>query len=348
MKKINRLLLLSFTAIALAGFTTSRELHNKPVSIILDTDIGPDTDDAGAVAVLHAFANSGEATILGMMCNTTAEWGAPCLDAFNTYYGRPDIPVGTLKQNGSSGDSPEWNGYSYNRYIATYFPNDLKSGNKAPDATLLYRRLLHSQPDNSVVIVSVGALTNLRNLLKSKADKYSKLAGLELVGKKVKLLSLMAGGYPEGKEKDPNFSMDLAASIETMKDWPSPIVFSGVEIGKNIKSAGRLIETQENNPIREAYIQWDSWFWKKWEPEKYKERSIHQHDSYDQTSVIYGVKGAMDLWDLSENGTNTVYPHASNKWLKSKNGKHRFLIQKKSPEAVANYIDSLMMQKPKK
>jgi inosine-uridine nucleoside N-ribohydrolase len=320
----------------------------KPVPVILDTDIGPDVDDAGCVATLHALANNGEAKILGIMCNTTTEWGAPCLDAFNTYYGRPNTPIGTLKGKGSSGDSPEWNGYAYNKYIATHFPNDLRSGNNAPDAAILYRKLLAGQPDNGVIIISVGALSNLRNLLITKPDRYSKLTGLALVRKKVKLLSLMAGGYPKGKENDPNFSMDLEASIQVIKDWPSLIVFSGVEIGEHIKTASALIETEEENPIRAAYIQWDSHFWRKWEPDKYKEGSIHQHNSYDQTSVVYGVKGAMDLWDVSENGTNMVYADGSNQWVKSPTGHHRFLIQKKAPEEIAGMIDDLMVQKPLK
>jgi hypothetical protein len=156
----------------------------------------------------------------------------------------------------------------------------------------------------------------------------------------------MAGGYPKGKEKDPNFFMDIEASIKTIKDWPSPIVFSGVEIGERVQSGETLISTEEKNPIREAYIQWDSHFWRKWEPEKYKERSIHQHNSYDQTSVVYAVRGSADLWNLSPTGTNTVYPDGSNKWINSKLGKHRFLIQKKAPEEIGKLIDSLMIQKP--
>ena len=69
----------------------------QPVPIILDTDICPDCDDAGAVALLHVLSSKGEATILGMGCCTSNPWGAPCLDALNTYCGRSEIPVGTYK-----------------------------------------------------------------------------------------------------------------------------------------------------------------------------------------------------------------------------------------------------------
>lgn len=38
-----------------------------PVSVILGTDMGPDVDDAGALAMLHAFADGGKARLLGVM-----------------------------------------------------------------------------------------------------------------------------------------------------------------------------------------------------------------------------------------------------------------------------------------
>ena len=71
----------------------------NPVPIILDTDIGPDCDDAGAMAVLHVLANNNEAEILGIMCCTSSQWGAPCIDAINTYYGRGYLPVGTYTKS---------------------------------------------------------------------------------------------------------------------------------------------------------------------------------------------------------------------------------------------------------
>lgn len=36
----------------------------EPVKIIFDTDLGPDYDDVGALAFLHAMADSGKAEIL--------------------------------------------------------------------------------------------------------------------------------------------------------------------------------------------------------------------------------------------------------------------------------------------
>lgn len=67
--------------------------HNA-VRVILDTDLGIDVDDAGALAVLHALADKGEAKILATVANVNDPHAPGALDAINTYYGRPNIPVG--------------------------------------------------------------------------------------------------------------------------------------------------------------------------------------------------------------------------------------------------------------
>ncbi|MEO7960153.1 MAG: nucleoside hydrolase, partial [Ginsengibacter sp.] len=63
----------------------------QPVSIIFDTDIAPDYDDVGAMALLHAFADSGEAKILATVSCNAFETTAPTLSVLNTYFKRPEI-----------------------------------------------------------------------------------------------------------------------------------------------------------------------------------------------------------------------------------------------------------------
>lgn len=62
--------------------------------------------------------------------------------------------------NSGTGPNPEeW----YHETVPDY-PHNLASGNNAPDAVELYRKILATQPDNSVTIVVVGWLTNMANL----------------------------------------------------------------------------------------------------------------------------------------------------------------------------------------
>ena len=129
--------------------------------MILDTDMGSDVDDVGAVAVLHALANRGEAKILAMGVSIKNPWTPLCLDALNTYFHRPEIPLGVVKGAALTDSS------KYARQIAQEYPHSLQSADSLPDAALLYRKILARQPDGSVVMISIGTLTNLRNLLQT-------------------------------------------------------------------------------------------------------------------------------------------------------------------------------------
>src|ERR1700685_3912384 len=129
--------------------------ERHPVPVILDTDMAGDVDDVGSVAVLHALANRGEAKILAMGVCVKNPWTHLCLDALNTYFQRPEIPLGVVKGPAFKERS------AYARQIAQEYPHALKRAEDAPDAAALYRQVLARQPDRSVVIVSIGFLTNL-------------------------------------------------------------------------------------------------------------------------------------------------------------------------------------------
>src|SRR5579862_7346615 len=75
-------------AAALAG--------QEPARVIVDTDMLTDCDDAGALAVLHALADLGEVSILGIVLNGIDEHGkhGAVVSAIDTYYHRGDLPIG--------------------------------------------------------------------------------------------------------------------------------------------------------------------------------------------------------------------------------------------------------------
>ena len=73
-----------------------------PVDVIFDTDMALDVDDVGALALLHALADRGEARLLAIGISETARhdngvWAAPMADVIDTYFGRPDIPIGVFR-----------------------------------------------------------------------------------------------------------------------------------------------------------------------------------------------------------------------------------------------------------
>lgn len=316
----------------------------EPAKIILDVDLAEDVDDAGAVALLHALADRGEAEILATMVSSKNEWVGPCLDAINTYYGRPDVPIGYQRGYtygyANPKDPQRENSSKYAEPVAKSFPHDLKKSSDAPPAVELYRKVLASQPDQSVTIVTVGFLSNLKDLLDSRPDKHSPLDGEGLVKQKVKQWVCMGGKFPDGKFPDGggeyNLMWDTIASIRAVNDWPTPIVFSGFEIGANIKVGARLNSTPKDNPVRACY-------------QHYNE--LQNREAWDQTAVLYAVRGAGDLWRLSEPGFCLMHArvsHGYNEWLTATNKQHRYLIGKAPPGEVAKAIENLMVQPPKR
>jgi len=102
----------------------------SPSKSATTTDIGPDCDDVAALMLLYALADRGEGDIIGMMCCTSSEWGAACLDARNAHYGRLRIPVGTLKDSGFLEHS------ACCRPIAQRYPHRLKSAKEAKEESV--------------------------------------------------------------------------------------------------------------------------------------------------------------------------------------------------------------------
>ena len=89
-------------------------------NIILDTDIGPDCDDAAALAMLNLYADQGLCRILGITHCTSNPYGAGTIDAINRYYGREGVEIGTYYGEGFLSDEKCM---TYNRYIAAHYPN---------------------------------------------------------------------------------------------------------------------------------------------------------------------------------------------------------------------------------
>jgi len=304
----------------------------KPIKIILDTDIGPDFDDVGAVALLHAMADSGMVEILGILSCNKNSLVVPTIDVLNTYFGRPSIPLGAPKKKGVSISS----GQHWPDSIVSQFPHKYRSTSEAPDAVTQYRKILAAQPDGSVTMVTIGFLTNLSNLLQSPADQISKLNGTDLVALKVKKLVSMAGKFPSGKEY--NVFMDSTASGYTFEHWPTPIVFTGFEIGEKIKTGIKLVgNSPKSNPVREAFrIAMAG-----------SKADLKGHMSWDQTAVLIAIYGTHPFFTTVK-GTIRVSPNGSNKWEDNPSGKHAYVKIKISPDSLGCFIERRMMHLPTK
>ncbi|NSW94188.1 MAG: ADP-ribosylglycohydrolase family protein [Bacteroidales bacterium] len=318
-------------ALMIAGCSGNpQKNYVKPVKIIFDTDLGPDYDDVGALAFLHAMADSGKAEILATVSSNRNELVAPSIDVINTYFGRPDLQIGAPKGNGASMGA--WQHWADS--ITRKYPHRINSTDEVPDAVEIYRKVLSSQPDKSVTIVTVGFLTNLSNLLKSGPDSTSPLNGSDLVRKKVRRLVSMAGRFPEGKEF--NIHIDSAASKHVFENWPGEIIFTGFEIGWEIRTGLRLIASPvENSPVKDVFRI----------SIPLSEEDKYGRMSWDETAVLIAVYGTEGFFE-TRRGTIIVHPDGSNSWRDDPDGKHLHVVQKMPVPEIARFIEDRMMHLP--
>lgn len=326
------MLAIAISVLVLSGCTNVPGNKNvKAIKIFFDSDLGPDYDDVGALAFLHAMADSGKVEILATVASNKNELVAPSIDVINTYFGRSGLPVGAPKTNGVDlGSSQHW----ADSIVAKY-PHKIKSTSESPDAVTLYRQLLSKQPDHSVTIVTVGFLTNLNNLMKSKGDSISPLTGMELLTNKVKRLVSMAGMFPGGREF--NVFMDSTASKYVYENWPGEVIFSGFEIGSKIHTGLRLIHSDiKNSPVKDVFR-----ISIPLSPEDKDGRM-----SWDETAVMIAVYGTDGYFDTVR-GKIIVNENGSNSWVNSDDGKQFYVKEKMPFSQITTFIEDRMMHQPR-
>jgi inosine-uridine nucleoside N-ribohydrolase len=331
--KMKKLFWISIGLLCLFGMSCKKQAE-PAVAVIFDTDMGPDYDDVGALAMLHAMADSGEVNILATVSSNLYANSVPCIELINRYFGRPDILVGAPQKGVNINDSARFakTGYWPDILMARY-PHEIKQTKDAPDAVSIYRQVLSKQPDSSVRIISTGFFTNLAALLQSKPDAYSDLDGTALVKKKVERLISMAGAFPQGREF--NVFCDPAASAFVFEQWPTPITLSGFEIGDAILTGKKLAASDiTDSPVKDAFS-------------ASLKVDVDGRPSWDETAVLVGVRGCRDYFGTVK-GRIYVAPDGGNTWEDDPNGTQEHLVWKMPKEEVARIIEDMMMHKPGK
>ena len=130
----------------------------------------------------------------------------------------------------------------------------------------------------------------------------------------------MGGTYPKGSEA--NLQDWHGYAKNAIDNWPTPIIFSGNEIGCKYPTGKSLSTTPKSNPVRRIY-----------EYMSRKRGNSMNHCSFDQTSVLAGIRDPKRYWDLTPSGTNTVYLDEKRKtfsaWKPTPDSGHRYLLPKR-------------------
>ena len=310
-------------------------------NIILDTDIGPDCDDAGAIALLNIYADMGLCHILAIGHCTSNPYGAGAIDAICRRYSRDDVEIGT------------WTGRSflndevcrrYNMPITLQHPNRYRY-EQPEDVVQVYRRVLAAQPDNSVEIIAIGPLNNISALLDSEHDDISPMTGRELVAAKVERLYMMAGIFRPsdiaraaeaehlcGKRIEEyaeyNVVCDAAASRNVADNWPTPKSYLGWEAGL-METGECLAAAPEEHPVRMAYELWNGG------------KQI-KRCSWDPMTVVYAVAGDNPYVKDSVPGWVRFTDEGYTVFTRETEGRDHFAELTAEEEAIVEYINGLL------
>jgi inosine-uridine nucleoside N-ribohydrolase len=295
-----------FLAILLTLAIAAPASAATPLHVIFDTDMGNDVDDALALAMLHALASRGEVKLLAVTVSKDNPWAAEYVRLVDEYYGRGTIPVGIVH------DGKEKQDGFYVRQVCELHGRHLDQA-AVQDAVELLRKTLAGESDGAVTLIQVGFSTNLARLLESAPDRYSNLSGMDLVKKKVRSLTVMAGNFAEAK-REYNVMIDIPAATKLFATWPTDIYISGFEVGAAILYPAVSIENDfpKDNPVAEAY--------------RLYAKMPYGRPSWDLTTVLYDLRPDRGYFDVSPPGDVLVSANGTTIFQPAPQGK-RYLLK---------------------
>lgn len=306
-------------------------LKMKNRSVILDTDIGPDCDDVGALAVMFSYAKENDVKVLGVCNCTSNEYGTATVDAIREYCSYPEFALGMYSKPGFYADAK-----SYNQYIAENFSTKYKNNalEYLPEVKF-YRSLLTNAEDDGVILVTVGMFNTFAAFLKSEPDEISPLSGLELAKKKLNSVVSMAAVLPAGREF--NVLCDYEASKFCFENCPAPMYLSDFKIGHSVRTGwgSRTEHGLSGTPIIDSYRLYNN---------------EEKRASYDLTAVQFAFEGEGELYSLTPAGRLEFFNEApdripvpdATKFVECDGGNVRFMIKNVPDEVIAESLQVRM------
>lgn len=290
-------------------------------TLLLDTDIGMDCDDAGAMAILHLQAARCNTAIGAVVCSAPLPDSPALIELINRYYGA-DVPVGQLV-NPLKGQ-----GYCdmYAQPVLQALKPDYRRKNY-PEAVSVLRQALVQCADNSVLYVTIGPQTNMARLLLSKPDAISSLSGRELLERKLKKTLVMAGRFVDHSTEF-NVVVDIHSAQIIAEQWPGEIIYVPHELGTDVISGyGFTAMQRQTNPVAMAYTVYGG------ETGRY---------SWDPITVIQALEPENVWFRPGEKGKVTVAKDGVTSFCSTSGGRHRILGLSSDPVEAGRALTKLL------
>ncbi|MBE6188281.1 MAG: nucleoside hydrolase [Rikenellaceae bacterium] len=311
----------------------------KPVKIIFDTDMGNDVDDVVALDMLYKYVDEGTIDLLGILSSKREAGSIKFIDAMNTIYGHPNIPIGIAKTYPSENYVCTDKKLNYADYTVAQhnYPHTIKDWDAVEDGYKLLRRLLSKEEDGSVTLVMVGFSTNLVRMLDSKADEYSELDGKSLLAKKLDKVVIMAGNFRE-KRKEYNVWNDHYAAVRFYAECPVPMLFTDVVLGKSVLYPYQTVyegfKYFENHPLPVSF--------------HYYAKMPYNRPLWDPTAVLFAAEGHKGYASLSKKGYVTVDQKSITDFTVDKHSNRQYYeVNDAQRAAIVRRVVELTMRSPK-
>ena len=291
----------------------------QPIGVVFDSDLGDGVDGALALALLYGLEGKSEARLISTSTTKASLRSAAFADALARFFagpppvaggfGRPASvpPIGMADNGKLAADTPVLSAVLDKKTLdgKPAYPNGIAKRNDTADPAALIRNAMTAQADQNCMAVLAGPSTNLVQVLE--------LPGcLELIQRKVKMLVVAAGAYPEGAA-DPRVKADIPAARKLFADWPTPIVAVGAEVGEALPFPGASIDKDfawaPAHPIADAY----------------RANAAMPYDA-PATSMAAALYAAHpDFFKLSAVGAVTVLDDGRTRFTPKPNGNVRYL-----------------------
>ena len=273
--------------------------------LIIDTDIGFDCDDAGALAIAFDAAAKKKIELLAVTCSIDNINSCKMIEKMLRQYGI-NVPVGCCCKKGFMTDEL---GNKFTFPLA----GELKK-NDYPDGIQLMEEILSR--NNNVTIVTIGSFINIAELLR-KAPQLLESSGAELVS--------MAGDFETNSRCEFNVECSVESAHFVADNCGIPITYCGFEAGAAVIT-GALLENCDNEfLVKQAYYIFQN--------------GAYLRPSWDLLTVYYAIYGLGEILLLS-NGY-TVSFDGKGRTVKKSGGHDRYIICRDSEKASA-VLDRLM------
>ncbi|KAI1803426.1 hypothetical protein F4811DRAFT_341988 [Daldinia bambusicola] len=270
--------------------------------LIIDTDLLSFDDDPLAIGLSGILQNWGQVELIGVMSSESSRYIPPAIDAINTFFGYPEIPIAIQKPVTNLTRRPE--SPEFGPYIVglTYnFTEDIRDGTNTPDPVSSYRYLLSTSADSSITLAVIGYFDNVFHLLNSGPDQISPYTGAELLASKVRELVVQANDV--GYSFNTNMHNETFAQ-KVLNWWPGKLTFAWDGVGENTVLGTRITTELDvtKNPLGYA-LRANIGYGQKF-------------SVWDATAVYYAVCGLDDVfrWKYPHGGRVSVNASAFATW----------------------------------